>query len=83
MIDWHSVSDADVLRVRCSLPAFWCSGREWYRWFFGWVLERELTLADTDSILGRINGFGPRRYEETWEAMTRSATNFNFWRSQM
>ena len=82
----HTVSDAEVLQLRCHMPdAFWVASKWWYRQWFSFCLERALTLEETDSVLSRINGFGPRRYEDTWESIQRRS-DFDttaFWRSKV
>ena len=81
-MEWHTVSDSEVLSLRISLSTFWCASRDWYKWFFEWVLGRKLTLDETSSIFGRINGFGPCRFEDTGEAVDRPIATANFWRNQ-
>lgn len=78
----HSIPDSVVYSLRHSLPEpFWVAGRRWYQWYWGWYLHVDLTLAEADSIRQRLNGFGPRPYEETIEAVERST--HAFWRAQV
>jgi hypothetical protein len=57
--------------------------RSYWRYLFSFALERPLSVEECDEILSKVNGFGPRPYEETWESVLRSTDPCIFWRSQI
>ncbi len=78
----HAVADCVVVSLRHSLPGpSWCASRRWYRWWFSWVTQCDLTLEESGSILGRLNGFGPPRDENTWASVTHNSESF--WRARV
>lgn len=82
LMEWHSVSDSFAYSLRNSMPCrYWVASREWYAWWWTWYTGYYITVNDADSIIGRLNGFGPHKFEETWASVTRSDTNF--WRSRI
>ena len=62
------------------------AGRGMYQSLFQMALGRTLTTAEVDEIMSRINGYGPPRWEDTWEYMESQRDKHafsNFWRSQV
>ena len=75
------IPDCVVHRLRCQgFGGVW--GIHWYQWVWSWGLGADLTIPETWEILSRINGFGPRRFEETWASVERN-NGESFWRSSL
>ena len=73
-----AVADSVVSFLRHSLPKddHWISSRELYRWYWSWYLRCYLTQDEADSILGRMNGLGPKPINRTYGGLERSDTSF-------
>ena len=78
------VPDSDVLRLRRSGPLGVPMGLGTYRIYWGIILGRNLTDAETKEIFSKINGLGPVRWEHTWEYIeSLPKSDVSFWRSQI
>ena len=77
------VPDSDVLLCRRYWSGYnMLDSREGYRrLWIPFALGRAVTIEETDEILSRVNGFGPVRFEDSWEGLVRSTEVF--WRSSL
>jgi hypothetical protein len=71
------VADYDVMKCRW-WSGMWSLGH--YQMFFGLSLERPVSADEALEIIGKLNGLGPIRFEESWASVERNPEVF--WRSQ-
>lgn len=70
------VSDWEVAALRLLLVGAILSRAEWQRYLY--IIRGMTSLDEVDEILSKANGLGPVRFEDTWDAVTRS--DISFWR---